>query len=96
MNFRCPTCKAPYTEGTQCYRCRCDLRPLLAILRQATELRNQSLCLLTQGEIEPAKDAIQRSLFLSRDPKSEEIYALICAFDGDFGKCLRYLSGVRS
>jgi hypothetical protein len=91
MDFRCPTCKAPYREGTQCYRCQCDLGPLLTILRQAAELRNQSLCLLREGEIEQAKDAIQRSLFLSRDSKSEELYALICAFDGDFGKCLRFL-----
>lgn len=91
MEWRCPTCRAPYKGGSQCYRCQTDLSRLLAIRKQADELKMRALYLLREGKMEGAREAIQKSLFLCQDQESKRIEALVLASEGDFDKVLPFL-----
>ena len=91
MEWRCPTCRAHYKGGSQCYRCQTDLSRLLVIQKQADELKMRAIYLLRKGMPEDAREAIQKSLFLRQDPESERIEALILASQGNFSKVLPFL-----
>ncbi|MGA1867955.1 MAG: hypothetical protein ACMUJM_05335 [bacterium] len=89
--WHCPTCKALYKGGTECYRCHCDLSLLITIREQADEWKKTALLFLMEGWLEEALDAITRSLFLYRDDEAEELEALIYASEGRFEKVLPFL-----
>lgn len=91
MEWRCPTCRAPYKGGSQCYRCQTDLSRLLEIQKQADELKMRAIYLLRKGMPEDARKSIQKSLFLRQDPESRRIEALILASQGNFSKVLPFL-----
>lgn len=92
QKWRCPTCKAPYRDGIQCYRCHCDLSLLLAILEQSKEWKEAAILFLREGWVEEAFEAIQRSLSLYRDREAEELEALIYAAQGHFDYVLPFLT----
>jgi methionyl-tRNA synthetase len=91
MEWRCPTCRAPYKGGNQCYRCQTDLSRLLAIQKQADELKSRAMYFFREGRPEDARRAIQKSLFLRHDSESERIEILILASAGDFSRVLPLL-----
>ncbi|MEW6378059.1 MAG: hypothetical protein AB1611_00475 [bacterium] len=91
MEWRCPTCRAPYRGGSQCYRCQTDLSKLLVIQDQAAELKRRAVCLLRERKPGEARQAIRQSLLLLRDPDAEKVEALIMAAEGDFGQVLAFL-----
>lgn len=91
--WQCPTCRAPYKGGKECYRCHGDLSMLVAILEQAEDLKAQAILHLKENQPKEALKAIQYSLFLCQDPEAEELAALIYAAEGEFNQVLPYLGG---
>jgi len=78
---RCPICKARLkSDMPLCPRCRTDLSKLLGIERQAKNLCYQSIIQLEVGNLGDAKETLEQSLELKREP-------LVLALQGFISKC---------
>jgi len=49
MQFRCPTCRAPWRQAVLCSRCGSDLSALMQVAMRAWELRQTARQLLREG-----------------------------------------------
>ena len=65
---RCPNCRARDPGNQQCRRCGMDLAGLTAAEAAADYLVGDALRKLAAGEIEVARDRLQRARALRRDP----------------------------
>jgi predicted amidophosphoribosyltransferase len=50
MEFRCPTCRAPWRHVTLCGRCGTDLSTVMQVARRAWEIREAARQLLWTGD----------------------------------------------
>lgn len=54
MEFRCPTCRAPWRQVTLCGRCGTDLSTVMQVAREAWEIREAVREVLWAGD-QPAE-----------------------------------------
>lgn len=73
----CPTCRAPYKSGTDCYRCGTRLDGILAIEREAADCRQKAEYALARGDIAVALGYVDRALYLHRSKESLRTAALV-------------------
>lgn len=52
--MRCPTCRAPWRETTECARCGSDLGPLMRVAAAAWRHRVAAMHAFTAGRIDEA------------------------------------------
>lgn len=77
MEFRCPTCRAPWRQVTQCGRCGTDLSTVMQVTREAWEIRETVRELLCAGDrpaeaVRLARTACQ----LHATPQAQKLLAL--------------------
>ena len=74
---KCPTCRAPYKSGTECYRCGTQLDGILAIEREAADCREKAECALARRDTVVALGYADRALYLDRSKESLRTAALV-------------------
>lgn len=74
---KCPTCRAPYRSGTECYRCGTQLDGILAIEREAADCRQRAECALAHRDTVVALGYADRALYLDRSKESLRTAALV-------------------
>jgi predicted amidophosphoribosyltransferase len=77
MEFRCPTCRAPWRQVPQCGRCGTDLSLVMQVAREAWEAREAVRELLCGGDrpaeaVRLARAACQ----LHATPQAQKLLAL--------------------
>lgn len=85
---RCPTCKAGYAGGAECYRCKTDLSGILEVEREAELCRVQAAQALARRDLAAAAGYADRGLFLDRSPAMLRVGAVVALARRDFrGAC---------
>ncbi len=86
---RCPTCRAGYAGGTECYRCKTDLSGILGVEREAERCRIQAAQALARRNLAMAAGYADRGLFLHRSPAMLRVAAMVALARRDFrGACV--------
>ena len=77
MEFRCPTCRAPWRQVTLCGRCGTDLSMVMHVARTAWEVRETARELLWAGD-RPAEAVrlAQTACQLHATPQAQKLLAL--------------------
>ncbi len=77
MEFRCPTCRAPWRQVSQCGRCGTDLSTVMQVAREAWEAREAVRELLCAGD-QPAEAVrlARTACQLHATPQAQKLLAL--------------------
>ncbi len=65
---RCPVCQARIRNGTNCPRCKTDLKTVIQSEKIAQQWLVKTIHYLQNNEIEPAIKALENSLWLNKTP----------------------------
>jgi predicted amidophosphoribosyltransferase len=97
MEFRCPTCRAPWRQVTQCGRCGTDLSTVMQVAREAWEAREAVRELLWAGD-RPA-EAVRRARAacqLHATPQAQKLLALALLANQQTAEARAVLASVMS
>jgi predicted amidophosphoribosyltransferase len=77
MEFRCPTCRAPWRHVTLCGRCGTDLTIVMHVARKAWEIREAVRELLWAGDRPAEAVRLARTAYqLHATPQAQKLLAL--------------------
>jgi hypothetical protein len=71
--MKCPTCRAPWREETECARCGSDLGPLMGVAAVAFQHRIAATEALAAGRWSEALDHASEANRLHRTERGEEL-----------------------
>lgn len=73
----CPTCRAPYRSGSECYPCRTVLDGVLEVEKEADWRQTQAERKLARRNLTAAQGYVNRGLFLHRSGPLLRVAALV-------------------
>lgn len=77
MEFRCPTCRAPWRQVTLCGRCGTDLSAVMHVARKAWEVREMARELLWAGDRPAEAVRLARTAYqLHATPQAHKLLVL--------------------
>jgi hypothetical protein len=84
----CPTCKAKYKGGNECYRCKSDLSVLLNIENESLRHFQNALAFTQKGQWLKAYEENTKSLFLNKTEQANKLRLYLYARLGYFEKII--------
>ncbi|NOT56140.1 MAG: hypothetical protein HOP18_16190 [Deltaproteobacteria bacterium] len=95
MEFRCPTCRAPWRQVSQCGRCGTDLSLVIQVAREAWEAREAVRELLLAGD-QPAEAVrlARAACQLHATPQAQKLLVLALLANGQTAEALETLNSV--